>query len=164
MKKLLYLLFLLILGIAQISVLQNLRIFGQMPDLLLAGVIFSGLTLEKRWAFVSSAFAGALKDSFGQAAFGFNTVFFVLWCFLIIKITKEIQIDDALLRLALAFTVSFLQNLLTGIIYFYNGGHLPFGVFMRVLFLGSLYTAIVFPLFYRLAKPLICNLSLNRVR
>jgi len=164
MRKWLFFLIIFISGWLQVSLIHNFKLFGIVPDLLLMCVVFASLNMEKKWAFIYSAFSGVLKDSFGQSAFGLNTLFFVIWCFLIIKVTKEMQIDDTLLRMALVFVVSFLHNFVTGIIFFYSGRSFSFGIFSKILFIGSIYTALIFPLFFKAVRPLISKLSYSRLR
>lgn len=144
------------LGILQATVFSYFSFFGVSPDLLLLSVIAASLILDFRWAFVFSLFAGLFKDSFSAQAFGVNTFLFPLWSFLIQRLSRQISLENNLIRIALAFTVLLIHNISCGVILIYLGRFIPPGIFLRTIVLSALYTGIFFlpvfkavKLFYR---------------
>ncbi|MFA5145528.1 MAG: rod shape-determining protein MreD [Candidatus Omnitrophota bacterium] len=139
-----------ILGILQMTVLDSFKVFGVKPDLLLAGVCFTSLALKFRWAFILSAFAGIFKDALGSSVPGINTLLFPLWSFLIVRLNREMSIEEHdLIRAALVFIIAVLHNTITGLILVYLGGVVPLGSFLRIVFIQSIYTALIVPLLFK---------------
>lgn len=133
----------IILGLLQAAGINNFGVFTVKPDLLLISVVIASLSLEFRWAFMLSLFAGVFKDVFSVGPTGMNTLLFCLWSFLIVRLNKQITIDYNLIRIALIFIISFLHNAIIGLILISMGRFIPLGIFLRILFLTSIYTAVV---------------------
>lgn len=149
-KKLYFVLIIIILGILQVTILDYFRIFTVRPDLLLISMVLLSLAFEFRWAFALSVFAGFFKDAFGVSYFGINTLLFGLWSFLILRLSKEITIDNNITRVVLVFIVTLIHNILTRIIFIYLGNAIPLGIFLRIVAIGSIYTAGVSPLVFKI--------------
>jgi len=155
MKNWIFFLIIVALGMLQVTVLNYFKIFGVKPDLLLITVVIAGLFFEFKWAFVLSVFAGLFKDVFGANIFGINTLLFPLWSFLIVRLNKEITIDYNFIRIILVFIVSLLHNTITGLILIYSGNLIPLGLFLRIVSLQSIYTALVLPLILWIGQRLL---------
>ncbi len=147
-----FLIITLILGVFQFTFLNYFRIFGIKPDLLLAAVVCAGLFLETRQAILFGMFAGIFKDIFGVGVFGLDVILFSLWGFLSVNISRKISIDDSVAAALLVFIIALLQNIASGLILGLSGSFVPFGIFLRIVFLGSLYTALSLPLILKVSK------------
>lgn len=150
MKNARYILFIIVCGILQLSLLNYLKFFGVKPDLLLACVVLVSLSCPLRWALGLSLFAGVFKDIFSAGNFGINTLLFPLWSLFIIILNKKIRIEGNYLRMAVAFMVVFFQGLLSGLTPAYTDKPIMAAVLARIVLLTSLYTAATLPLLFRI--------------
>ena len=146
------LLVIIILGLLQVTVLDYFKVFGIKPDLLLASVVLASLYLELKWVLGLGIFAGSLKDIFSANPLGLNTLLFPLWIFLIINLSRKISIDKDFIRAILIFIIVFFNNIIARIILLLLGKFIPWGVFLRIAFLESFYTAFVSPLVFRVIR------------
>lgn len=142
----------LILVVFQLTSLSYFRLFGVSPDLFLICVFIASLFFELRWSIIFSVLLGIFKDSFSPDTFGLNIILFSLWSFLIVKVSRKITIEDNITRALLLFIVALLQNIISGLLLFYSGGNVPTGIFLRIILLGSLYTALILPLILKIVK------------
>jgi len=154
MRKIFPPLVVIILGLLQVIILDYFKIFGVKPDLLLISAVIASLVFEFKWAFILSLFAGLFKDVFGATTFGINTLLFALWSFLIVRLNKEITIDYNFIRMVLIFIVCLLHNTITGLIFIYLGNFIPLGIFLRIVSVGSIYTALISLLVLKLSEPI----------
>ena len=157
LNNLFFLLSVILLGILQGTALNSFRFFWVRPDLLLASVVIASLSLRMRWALAVAFLAGFLKDALGVYLFGINTLLFPVWAILIIKLKREISIENNyLIPLCIVLIISILNNLVIRLTFFSLGGlSLPAGIFIRTVIIESAYTALVFPLLSRAAKPVL---------
>lgn len=148
MKIFLFFLFAVVLGTLQAA-------FNYMPDFLLICVVIAALFLPARAAVALGITAGIFKDSFGGNIFGVNTVLFVLWGLLILKLNRKITFDNDFMRLALVFITALLQSAVSGALRLYLGTTIPPGIFLRIALVGSIYNALVFIPVLRLCRRFI---------
>jgi len=162
-KKIFFLFIIIILGLLQITLLDFFRVFGIKPDLLLICSVVSSLVFEFRWALMFCIFAGFFKDALGISALGINTLFFPIWCLLIIRLNREVTLDSNFIHIGLIFIVTFFHNIITGLISVYSGNVIPLGIFLRILIIESIYTALVFPLIFKITESylLVIPIKLN---
>lgn len=153
MKKWFFLLIILIAVIFDTAILSHLRIFNVNPNLLLIIIVAASLCFELRWALFFSILAGALKDIFCANAIGINVLIFALLSLLVIKLSREIPIDNNLTFAALIFIAVFLSDIIIRLAYVYLGKYIPLGIFLRIAFLESLYTMLISPLVFKIIKP-----------
>ena len=142
----------LALGSFQLTFLQYFKVFGVQPDLFLVSVILASFFLPARRAIIFSLALGIFKDAFILSAFGLDILLFSLWSFLIVKITRKVSLEDNLSRTLLVFIIALLHNVISGLVLVYSGSFIPAGIFLRVVFLGGLYTALVLPLILKIIK------------
>jgi len=140
-------------GVAQLSIADFFKVFGVKPDLLLICVVFASLNFNLRWALIFSVFAGVFKDVFSANTFGLNTLLFALWSFLIVRLAREISIDDEILRAILILAAVALHNIICGLVFIYCGKFIPPGIIVRIVLIESVYTALVSPLVFRCFRP-----------
>lgn len=154
-----FFIFVCILGLLQFTFLNEVAIFGLKPDLLLIFVVIVTLFLDFKWAITLSLFAGLFKDVFISLSFGLNSALFLLWSFLIWKISHQLSLHNTYLRLTLVFILSIFHNTAVGLLSVYLSAPIPMGIFLRIAFIGSLYTALIFPFLLLVSKSLYNRLS-----
>jgi heme A synthase len=79
---------------------------------------------------------------------------FSLWCFIIIKLAKDISIDNNFMRLTLLFIISISHHAILGLITIYSGNFIPLGIFLRIVLVESFYTVFVLLLVFKLIRPI----------
>ena len=157
MKNFIFIAIIIIFGLLQATVLNYINIFNVKPDLLLISVIIASLFFEPTWAISLSIFAGILKDVFSVNAFGMHTILFFLWSFLIIKLSRKITLDDNYIKLVLIFIIAILNNIIIRLIFLFLGNFISLGLFLRITFINSLYTAFIFLLVLKFAHTLLVS-------
>ena len=158
MKIFIFIVAIIIFALLQTTILNYVNIFNVKPDLLLISAIIASLFFQPLWAISLSIFSGILKDIFSVNAFGMNTILFFLWSFLIIKLSRKISLDSNYVCLVLVFIIAIVNNIITRLIFLFLGNSISLGLFLRITFIGSLYTASIFPLALKFARNL---LSIN---
>lgn len=133
--------------------MNSIAVFNVKPDIFLITAVIASLLFNLRWALFFSIFAGTFKDIFSAAGFGVNTLLFPLWCFVILRLKKEMPLDYGIIRLILIFMITFFHNLITGLTLICLGNFIPLGIFLRIVCIGSIYTAAVLPLVFKIFKP-----------
>ncbi len=147
-----FILLLLVFTILQVSVLHYFRIFTAKPDLLLICAVAASIYFEVESALLFSLLCGILKDIFSISPFGLNTFLLPVFSFLVIKLSRRIALVDTPVLCAATFVIAFFYAVTSRLILGYLGTMIPFRAFLRISFLESLYTALVFPLVFRLIK------------
>jgi len=146
-----YLLFFIIIIFAciQVTALNYFRIFSVKPDILFISMVAVSLLYSPIWAISFSIFAGMLKDLLGVSAPCLNTVLFPIWCLIIIRLGKKISLDSNLARVILIFLLIIINDIVVRTINLSAGSFTSSGIFFKILFLESIYTALVSPLIFR---------------
>lgn len=156
MRNWVFLLVIVTFSIFQVTILNNFRIFNVKPDLLLISVVMASLYFEFKWALLLSIFIGILKDALCINTFGINTLLFPLWAFIIIKLSKKISVDNNFIRVVFVLIITIFNIIITKLMFlFLNSFVIPLGIFIRTAFIESLYTALIFPLVFKIIKPLV---------
>jgi len=157
MRKWIFLLVIVIFSIFEITILDYFKVFGVKPDLFLICVVMVSIifVFELRWALFLSIFAGVLKDTFSLNVFGINTLLFPLWSLLIIKLSKNILIENNFIYAALVFIIVIFHDIVTRLINLTLGNFIPLIIFLRITLIESLYTALIFPLVFKLNQPML---------
>jgi rod shape-determining protein MreD len=153
MKSKILFLILLGLGFFQVAFLGRFRIFGIQPDLLLISVVWFSMHTQLKQAITLSISVGVAKDIFGIYPVGINMLLFPLWSFLIIRLSREISIDNGPIRLVVVYAVSFLNAIATRLVFLFLANNIPLGLFLRNAFLEPLYTALAALLVFRALGP-----------
>jgi len=141
-----------ILGFSQITILDYFKVFGVKPDLILIAVFIAVFSLNLKQALGVGLLAGVFKDAFTSNVLSFNAVLFPLWVFLIATLIKRISIEDNISRILLLFLVALLNNIISGLVLIYSSSSVSFGIFLRITFLASVYTALIFMSILRIIK------------
>jgi rod shape-determining protein MreD len=137
-----------------LTVLDSFKVFGIKPDLLIIAVVIASLIFNLKSALFLSASAGLFKDAFSASLGGINILLFVLWSFLIAKLSREITMDDNLIRAGLVLIIAILHNVICGAALAYSGNAVPLGIFLRIVFVASIYTGLVSLLAFKALKPI----------
>ena len=145
------------LGLLQLTLINNFRVLGVKPDLILLSVIVASFFFELKWVLVFALFAGIFKDTFCTSLQGVNTLLFPVFGFIIVEFLRRVTMDDIYLKSCLAFVVIFLYNLILGLALIYSGQALSLGISLRVLVLESLYSSIVLLLIFKILTPIYYN-------
>lgn len=143
---------LLICACLQVTVVNHFKFFGIKPDLILVGIVIAGLFGELKFAVALGIAAGAFKDIYGSGAFAANTLLSALWVFLTANLARRISLDINLTRAALVFVIAALNAVAMRILLWCLGTQVAPGIFMRIFFLDSLYTALASLLVFKLLK------------
>jgi rod shape-determining protein MreD len=150
-----FLFIIVIFALLQTSILDCIDIFNVKPDLLLIAVIYASLSFEFKYALSLSIFAGVLKDVLAVNTFGINTLLFPLVSLLLIKLSREISLDNNFIYMVSTFIITLLGDIITRIIFLFLGNYILWGIFLRTAILESLYTALVLPLVFKVIKPVL---------
>lgn len=153
-KKLLFFIFVLIAALLEATVLNYFKLFNVKPNLILCLVVSASLYLDRGKSLGLACFSGILKDIFSIQFFGFNTLLFPFWSFTIIKLSKKISLDNNFIRATLIFITVVAHDIATTLMLLsLNKAVVPWGIFLRITFLESLYTTAVFPLVFKVTEP-----------
>lgn len=164
MKKLLFASIIILASILQVTLIDSFKVFNVKPDLILLSAVIASLIFEFRWSVFLCVFAGMLKDVFATGVIGINTLLFPLWCVLIARLNKEINIDDDLFRIIIAFVITFLHNTMTGLILLYLGETFPLGIFLRIVCVESIYTTLALLLIFKTSAKFTFSLFCETMR
>lgn len=138
------------LVVLQSTLLDYIKIFNVKPDLVLVAIIIISLSLDLKWVMMFSYLAGLFKDTLGIEPLGLNILALPLIGFLVFKLSKKIIIETNYMKIATVFTAVILENLIAILCLILMGSGIPIGIFFRFTIVGSIYTALLFPLVYRL--------------
>ncbi len=153
MRKWNFFIFVLIAGLLEATFLNYLKIFNVKPNLILCLVVLASLYLDRGKSLGLACFSGILKDIFSIQFFGINTLLFPFWSFTIIKLSKKISLDNDFICATLIFITVIAHNIAATLIFIsLNKAVVPWGIFLRITFLESLYTTAVFPLVSKAIK------------
>ena len=134
----------------QVTLLDCIKIFAVKPDLLLiSGLAVSLFSIELKRAMALAIFAGMLKDIFCLNSFGINTLLFALGSFLLVQLARRVLFDYHFVRAALIFIVTVINGIITRLVLLSLGKFVPLGIWLRIIFLESFYTAILALLIFK---------------
>jgi rod shape-determining protein MreD len=154
MKKWFFLLAIVILATLQLTWPVFLSFFNCKPDLLLILILAAVFYLDFKFALVFSILAGLTKDTFLPSTFALNTILFSIWSYLVYRISRQISTDNDYVRLILVLIVALLNNIIIGLQSLNSGNIIPVGIFLRTLIATSIYTVLLSPLVFKLAKKI----------
>ncbi len=154
MKKLLILLAIIILATLQLNWPAWLVFFHCKPDLLLIFALAMVFYLDFKYVLLCAALAGLVKDVFLPATLGFNMVLFCLWVYLVDRLNRQISAEEVYVRWAVVLIAAFLHNLVLGLASLAGGNIISPVIFLRNLFIVSVYTTLISPAVFKLAKKI----------
>lgn len=152
-RILLFLIIIILAGLLQATFLNYINVFNGRPNLFIISVLIASLFFKLRWAIFLSIFSGILKDALSQNSFGINTLLFPLWSFLLMRLSKEIPLDNNFIRAVSVFILVAINDIIAMVILLFLGTPVNWGVFLRIVSIDSLYTASVLPLVFKVVMP-----------
>jgi len=158
-RGLIFIFIIIVFALFQTTILYYINIFNAKPDLLLISMLVASLFFKLKSAIFLSIFAGILKDVLSVNTFGINTLLFPLWSILIIRLSKEISLDNNYIRMALIFIIANLHDIITIAILSFLGNIIYWRPFLRIAFIGSLYTTFVLSVILRIIRLVFAALN-----
>lgn len=152
MKKWVFILTIFCLIIFQATVLESFKLFGVKPDLMFIIMVMVAINFDLKRALIFSFIIGAAKDLFCFFPFGLNAMLFLFWAFLIKEFSRRIVLDTTVVRVAVIFLALLLNDLVLRLIFTIMGRSIALGMFLKISFLGSFYTALVGAFFLAVVK------------
>lgn len=140
-RKITFFLLIIALALIQATLAHDVAFFGVRPDLLFFAAIFASLYFELLPALIFCLFAGFLKDSFLGVTL--NTFLFPLWCIAIKQLARSVSIDNEFVASGLVLVAVFINDILIRVIFSPPVNPIPLGVFLKIIILGPVYTALV---------------------
>ncbi|MFH1191553.1 MAG: rod shape-determining protein MreD [Candidatus Omnitrophota bacterium] len=154
MKKLFFLLAILILVTLELVWPNFLNFFYCKPDLLLIFMIALVFYTDFKTALLFGILAGLAKDVFLPWTLAINTVCFSIWSYLLYRLNRQISTENDYVRWAIVLVVALLNNLIIGLQSVVTGNIMPPGIFLRNLIIVSIYTTALSPLIFKLTKKI----------
>jgi rod shape-determining protein MreD len=133
----------------QLTFLRYFAFFAVKPNLILIALVISCLTLNWRWAIILGAFAGFTKQLLSINTIPLDVFFYPLVCFLVVRISRKVSFENNLLRMALVAAAVLLESIVTRAIVL-SGTHVPFGIFLRTVFLEEFMSLLVTPILIKI--------------
>jgi rod shape-determining protein MreD len=155
MKTKLFLILIVLFALAQATLMGYLKFFGVMPDILLAVVFIAAVSFSPKQALCLSVCAGMIKDVLSVYPVGINTLIFPLWCFIIIQLSRKISLDQRLFSSLIVGIITFCNGIITHLIFFFDGNGISLLVLLRIAVIESLYTAMILPVVFKAAGPVL---------
>jgi len=152
MKKRSLYLVIVLLALFQATLLNYFRIFNVKPDLLLICAVFAGLVFELKQALLFSLVLGFLKDALAAQVFAAHIFYFPFLAAVTHFLAKKVPIETTLVRSVLIFLAVILIDLLKKFFQFSTENYFTLGVYLKVIILESLYTALVSPLIFKVLR------------
>ncbi|MGE5308462.1 MAG: rod shape-determining protein MreD [Deltaproteobacteria bacterium] len=140
-------------GLAQVTLLSDVRVFGAGPDLFLALCVIAAVSLDPRRALLTGLFGGVLKDLFDPGPFAVNCIVFPLMTLLISRLNRTLPLESRL-SCSIVTAISVLAvNITAWIMLAFAQVTLAQGALLRIMFLESLLTALASAALFTFVKP-----------
>lgn len=154
MKKTILVALIVILAVIQATVLNYFKVFSVKPDLLLIAVVIVAILnpFELKLIIPLSIFAGMLKDLCGINSFGWATVLFPAYGLTIIYISRKITTDSIMIRTLFVLIAVITGSLFIALMNWCTGRIISLGIVFKIIFLESVYTALVAFLCFRIPQ------------
>ncbi len=154
MKKLLFLLIIIVLASFELNWPNFLNFFYCKPDFLLIFMVALVFYTDFRTALLFGILAGLAKDVFLPWPLAMNTICFSIWSYLIYRLSRQISTEEDYVRWAIVLVTVLLNNLVLGLRFIATGNIMPPGIFLRNLIIVIIYTTVVSPLIFKLTKKI----------
>ncbi|MBU4419078.1 MAG: rod shape-determining protein MreD [Candidatus Omnitrophica bacterium] len=154
MKKLNFLLVIVILATVELNWPNFLNFFYCKPDLLLIFMVALVFYTDFKTALIFGILAGLVKDVFLPWAQAINTVCFSIFSYAVYRLSRQISTEEDYLLWAIVLVVALLNNFIIGLQSVTTGNIIPAGIFLRNLIIASVYTTALSPLIFKLTKKI----------
>ncbi|MFH0917867.1 MAG: rod shape-determining protein MreD [Candidatus Omnitrophota bacterium] len=152
MKKLFFLLTIIILATLGLKWPNFLNFFYCKPDLLLIFTVALVFYTDFKTALLFGILAGLAKDVFLPWALPINTICFIIWIYTVHWISRQISTEEPYVGWAIVLALALLNNFILGLQSVSAGNIMPPGIFLRNLIIVSVYTTLLSPLIFKLTK------------
>ena len=152
MKKLFFLLTIIILATLGLNWPNFLNFFYCKPDLLLIFMVALVFYTDFKTALLFGILGGLAKDVFLPWTLAINTICFSIWSYSVYRVGRQISTEEIYVRLAIVLVVALLNNFIIGLESLATGNIIPPGIFLRNLIVVSVYTSLLSPLIFKLTK------------
>ena len=140
---------LLIAALLEITFLNEVRLGGVQPELLLLSVVFFGLYKRGGWGFITGIAAGGLKGIFSLSRVGTNLIIFAIVGLLIDYNRDKLYAENPPTQVFLSFIAALLAGVghyvLTSL---FEGTSLCLSMSLRLIFFIAFYTAAISPVVF----------------
>ena len=154
MKKLFFLLAIVILATIELNWPSFLIFFYCKPDLLLIFMVALVFYTDFKTALIFGVLAGLAKDVFLPWGMAINTICFGIWSYAVYRLSRQVSSEEVYVRLAIVLVVVLLNNFIIGLQSVAAGNIIPPGIFLRNLIIVSIYTSALSPLIFKLTKKI----------
>jgi len=154
MKKLNFLLAIVILATVELNWPNFLSFFYCKPDLLLIFMVALVFYTDFKTALIFGILAGLVKDVFLPWAQAINTVCFSIFSYAVYRLSRQISTEEDYLLWAIVLVAALLNNFIIGLQSVTTGNIIPPGIFLRNLIIASVYTTALSPLIFKLTKKI----------
>ena len=154
MKKLFFLLAIVILATIELNWPSFLIFFYCKPDLLLIFMVALVFYTDFKTALIFGVLAGLAKDVFLPWGMAINTICFGIWSYAVYRLSRQVSSEEVYVRLAIVLAVVLLNNFIIGLQSVAAGNIIPPGIFLRNLIIVSIYTSALSPLIFKLTKKI----------
>ncbi|MFC1592476.1 rod shape-determining protein MreD [Candidatus Omnitrophota bacterium] len=151
----------------QSTLLNHFRIFNVKPDLMLVSMVIVSFFLDLKGALGFAFLNGIFRDLLGVSPHGFNTIMFMLWVILIRRISKNLTVENSLIRSGILCLVILLNNLAGQLMRFVLDKPVESSIFLNIIIIETLSTVLIalpiYKLFTRIfGAEIVRNVSLVR--
>ncbi len=154
MKKLNFLLAIVVLATVELNWPNFLNFFYCKPDLLLIFMAALVFYTDFKTALIFGILAGLVKDVFLPWAQAINTVCFSIFSYAVYRLSRQISAEEDYLLWAIVLVVALLNNFIIGLQSVTTGNIIPPGIFLRNLIIVSVYTTVLSPIIFKLTKKI----------
>ncbi len=156
MKKFIFVVFILIGLLLQVTVFSHLKIMGIKPDLILIIVLAIGFYRGSYQGMAFGFFGGFLEDVFSSASLGTNALSKVICGFLVSFIGKKVY-ENLGTQAAIIIIFSLLDRILNLVISFFSSGATPLSFSMvtntlSYIFYNLILSFLIFPLIRKISN------------
>lgn len=152
MKKLFFLLAIIILATLELKWPNFLNFFHCKPDLLLIFMVALVFYTDFKTALLFGILGGLAKDVFLPWSLAINTICFGIWSFCIYWLSRQISTDEPYVCWVIVLAAALLNNFILGLQSVNSGNIMPPGIFLRNLIIISVYTTLLSPFIFKLTK------------
>lgn len=140
-------------GLGQVAVFDRIRLFGAAPDLFMSSAVIAAVSFSPPLALCAGLFAGVFKDLFDVAPVAVNSILFPLTALLICRLNRTLSLESRLSCSLIAALAVMACNILAWFILAYSQGAVPRGIFVRVVMLDAVLTALAVSVLFPVFRP-----------
>lgn len=149
MKKIKFLLIILVSVLLQVTVLNIFSIFGVKPDIFIILCFICSVIFKQKTALGFSILIGFLKDTLTVSSFGIHTFLFPIICLSLRHIKKNVSLDNDFIAGFFLLIYILVCDVLVNFIIQSYGPHISIPVFFRVFLLEAIYSTVIFLSLYK---------------